>query len=861
MNVIYKATLANLHLNRVRTIVTIIGVMLSVALVTAVASSVASLQQYLIQGEIEQAGSWHLAITNVDKTYLDDLSADSQVESTVLVQSVGYAPLDMSANRMKPYLYVAGFDEAAFDNLPVRVVEGRLPINSSELIIPEPLFTNGGVKYDVGDRLTLDLGYREYDGERVGQAMEFMSGNYEPYLAESLTVTDSRTYTVVGIYRRPGFEPLNAPGYTAITIADSPATASTVFDVYITLSHPRSVYDYAQSAASPNNYMINRELLRYLGFSDSDSFNTLLYGMGGTLIALIMVGSVLLIHNAFAISLSERSRQFGLLASVGATKTQLRRSVLFEGACIGLIGIPAGIGLGLVGIGLTLRYIGGIFSYLTRSDLPLSLSIQPAALLVAAMVGMATILVSAYIPARRAIAKSVIEIIRQTEDLQIKARRVKTSRLAEQLFKLEGTLAIKNFRRNRRRYRSTVVSLATSVVLFVSASSFGLYLQKTADLVPYYQDYDIALTVLPSTYRQSDAEVYGLYGQLAGTEGVYDSVFMTSQACSAYVDSNLLNPRFVDAWSADSAADGEFPLYLTLCFVDEDTYNSYLEGLGLSPDEYSLASGRLIATAQFTWFGSDDPTGTAYDMFKGRSVELDFATGWAPESWTDEPRHAELQIVDDPPQMLSAMRYDNLVVYAPYSERDLMLGDTDTMTGISMLFLSTDAIQTGSSMTAILRESNLQTGYSLKNIAEEQARNRDLILVVNVFTYGFVIMMSLITVASVFNTISTSIILRRREIAMLKSVGMTNRGLSRMMGYECVFYGCKALLYGLPVAALVAYRLYLAVLSVEDVAFTLPWMSIAISIAGVFTVVFVTMLYSLAKLNGENTVDVLKSEI
>jgi len=133
--------------------------------------------------------------------------------------------------------------------------------------------------------------------------------------------------------------------------------------------------------------------------------------------------------------------------------------------------------------------------------------------------------------------------------------------------------------------------------------------------------------------------------------------------------------------------------------------------------------------------------------------------------------------------------------------------------------------------------------------------------VVNTFTYGFITLMALITVANVFNTISTSVQLRRRELAMLTSVGMSRRGMRQMMLYECGFYGVKALLWGLPIAAGVTYLIYRAVLSGVDVAFTLPWTSLAISVAGVFGVVLVTMVYSVNKVNKANTVDVLASEI
>ena len=135
-----------------------------------------------------------------------------------------------------------------------------------------------------------------------------------------------------------------------------------------------------------------------------------------------------------------------------------------------------------------------------------------------------------------------------------------------------------------------------------------------------------------------------------------------------------------------------------------------------------------------------------------------------------------------------------------------------------------------------------------------------MLLVVNVFSYGFIVLISLITTANVLNTISTNINLRRREFAMLKSVGITPGGFNRMMNFECVFYGLKALLYGLPLSLLATYLIYLSMSQGLGMAFTLPWTAILIASASVFLVVFVTMMYSMSKIKKENIVDALKNE-
>ncbi|NLB21936.1 MAG: ABC transporter permease, partial [Clostridium sp.] len=158
-----------------------------------------------------------------------------------------------------------------------------------------------------------------------------------------------------------------------------------------------------------------------------------------------------------------------------------------------------------------------------------------------------------------------------------------------------------------------------------------------------------------------------------------------------------------------------------------------------------------------------------------------------------------------------------------------------------------------------LTDSNLSQS-NLFNIASVVERNRALINVINIFSFGFIILISLIAAANVFNTISTNIHLRKREFAMLKTVGMTPKGFKKMMTYESVLYGLKGLLYGLPVAIGVTYLIYLAMSNGIDFEFFIPWYSLIIAIGSVFIVVFSTSAYGMNKIRQDNPIDALKSE-
>lgn len=312
------------------------------------------------------------------------------------------------------------------------------------------------MNYKLGDTVTLDVGDRTLDGRRLGQdtpvytydsetQVEIMSG-------ERLENTEPRTYTVVGIYERPTFEDYSAPGYTALTAADTKSADQSLIHCYFKLHKPAGVYDFMREMGYTQEYRYayNTKVLLYSGTAPFDSFLTAFYSLAAIIIALIVFGSVSLIYNAFSISVSERTRQFGLLSSVGATRKQLRRMVLFEALAVSIVGIPLGILVGIGGIGITLLLIGDKFFSIVRVDIPMRLCVSWQAVVIAAVIALVTVLISAWIPSKRATRVSAVEAIRQSMDIKVSGRPVRTSKLAYKLFGLPGVLAGKHYKRNRK---------------------------------------------------------------------------------------------------------------------------------------------------------------------------------------------------------------------------------------------------------------------------------------------------------------------------------------------------------------------------------------------------------------------------
>lgn len=854
MNIFNKVTLQSLKKSRTRTIVTIIGVVLSAAMITAVATFAVSLQNYLVNSSAVKYGSWHVEFLDVDSAFVQERSQDKGVKNTAAIENIGYAVLSDGENPDKPYLFVTGFNEKAFEDLPINMISGRLPQNSSEVLIPAHLSANGGINYAVGDTISLSIGDR-VDGN--GKLTQHIPYNAEA--EETLVPKAEKTYTVVGICERPSFEEATSPGYTLITAAD-PADQADSFNVFVTLDNPREVQRYAKDKAGGYSTIFNDYVLRFMGLSDDTLFNTLLYSVGSILVVLIMLGSVFLIYNAFNISLNERTRQFGILASVGATSKQLRDSVLFEGVCIGAVGIPIGLAVGIGSITLVISLIAGNFKNILSTDVPLLLTISVPALIASAVISMITILISAYIPARKAARRPVLESIRQTNEVRIESKVVKTSGFAQRAYGLEGMLALKNFKRNKKRYRSIVLSLTLSVVLFVSANAFGGTLKQAARQSVVDSDYDICFT----TQNMDESDLFRLYDKLKAVDGVYESSYQAVSTYSCAARASDFSERYREALGLTSP-DETVDLPLDIQFVEDRVYLEFIKDLGLPAEEYTGQNAKMTAVAKAKGESEQAGKSSLYNLFDHSSMNFTVMPGSGNGTAEEPGKTVSLTFVDTIPvdtlpRQSSSVKDATFMIVAPYQLKSSFEPGGDAVTGLT--FRSENSAQSVAEMKKMIQSEGITSNYNLYNANEIFEQNRNIVFVVDVFTYVFVFMISLIATANVFNTISTNIKLRRREFAMLRSVGMSDRDFNKMMNFECAFFGMKTLLFGVPIAVLFSWLIDKGMVAGgAEIGFIFPWASLIISVLGVFFLVFITMLYATRSIKKENIIDALRDDM
>ncbi len=861
MNIFTKVTWKTMKQNRVRTLVTIVGVILSAAMFTAVTTFCSSLMDFCKRSYIYHDGSGHISVESADSLLYAKLYADQDTASFASAEHLGYVAFE-SKNSEKPYLYVLGADSTFFEQMPVHLISGRLPETDTEILLPYHLFTNGGFSAKIGTELTLSLGERRMGGEKLGQDLPFY-GDKELYdELEVFTPLTEKTYTVVGVYERPSFEDYNAPGYTVLTRSAGEPEADGEYYLSVILRRPaKTLWAYIERNAleSYNGLWVNWQVLMFSGVMQYDNFIPFIGGMAFIACILILLGSVVMIYSVFSISVSERTKQFGLLASVGATKRQIRRCVLAEAGIVSAVGIPLGLISGIAGMGVTLALVGDKFRNLLSSPYAMRLWVSVPAIVAAALITLFTVFLSVWIPSRRATKITAIEAIRQSREITTGNRQVKMSKPAYRLFGLEGLLAKKYFKRSKKKYRTTVISLTLSIVLFVSSSVFGSGLSSSVSGSANVSEVDVVY------YPDSAVELPELVQRFSAVEGVQEMTYSTRRSAGIVLDGEKLTKEYQEYLE-------KFPLSLMdemeepvkqeyIHYVEDGVYDQLAGQCGIPKEvcESENPPAVVLNRRQFTVY---------YNGMDGESSRLTY------DMQMLKPEVSEIEIVDiyaeTPEKSLAQLggkteekpfgvgdfegRGDGILLL--YPERARVPEERDVT---KFYFKASDYDTMIHGIEQVIKE-NMWSEDGLADYVATQKEQKDMVTLAKVFSYGFISLLSLISVVNVFHTISTNIALRRRDFAMLRSVGMSKKGLLRMMHYECLLYGSKALLFGLPFSALMAAFIHNVTTNVYESKFTLPWVPMGIASLSVFAVVFATMICSMRKIKKENPMDSLKNE-
>jgi len=886
MELLNKLTIKNLKLNKKRTIVTIIGIILSVALLTAVTSMFFSFRASLIKFEKERNGNYHWGFRDVPAQNISEFTQNRKIETVNIVQELGYDYLNGSQNEYKPYINVKAYTKTSMQNLGISILEGRLPQNENEIIISVHTETNGGIAFNLGEKITLNIGTRVSDGHELNQY-----NPYNPEEKEEIIRTKEQTYTIVGIIERPDYkiEPHSAPGYTFITYLDEKNIKSDEsVNIYARYTK-EGIRDYLKVTANilnvneeafiklngPEGERLSeqeREKLRSeLGQTryDADSHSYLITiesGIikDGTMRALgtavlvvfiiIIFTSVFCIKNSFDISISEKTKQYGMLSSVGATRKQIKRNVYYEVLILGLIGTPIGILCGEIAAYILIIVSNTMLKEALNIELIFSFSW--IAIIFASILAFITIYLSARKSAKRASKITPIIAIRNSEEIKIKAKKIKSPKIIKKIFGIGGEIAHKNLKRSKKKYRTTVISIILCVSVFIAVSSF---INLAFDVIKKtYQNTEYNIVVGYHTNENIDSRIEQIYN--LDTVKRYSSIdgctlnFTGGKFTEEYLK---LYPEFRDGvYILDDGTEEIVKDAVYIYSVNKEEFSRYVKELGL---DYEKVKDKAILINNIFAYKTVDNRAVEVEMSKYTYKVGDKIKGTLDEIMLDSKNHRKecefeiAKITKEVPFGITEFTGNARLIIS--EELGNKIIDTDYK---NVYIDSTDGTKTQEDISEILKD---KTEYTVTNYEEETEMMNSVYTLIAIFLYGFMIVIALIGITNIFNTITTNMSLRKREFAMLQSIGMTKKEFNRMIRLESIFYCSKSLIIGIPIGIALSYLIFKVMMNGSLVMqFPMPIGAIIISIIAVLLLIWTIMRYSISKINKQNIIDTIRND-
>lgn len=882
MKLLNKLTLKNLRLNKVRTAVTIVGIMLSAALITVVSGMALSGRQTMIDAQKNWSGDYDVSLDIIDTAKIDEIRQNRNVENAYYTEIAGYAKEQLANGKDGLYSVIA-MSKNAFDGcFDFSLKEGRFPNNSDEAVVTKNFTTPDGKTVKVGDKITFDMGIlTDKDGSALNlKDLYIISSN--DFKECSVKDEKQKTYTVTGITETPNTGELYAPmpNFRIFTVSDEKAPAEAIRTKHINKLYiaytPQSEGNYLQNTADilgfnidendesqdriseehqkisgVNGYSFNTVLLSMKGYGSSDATNTVIFSLAVIIIIIVMLASVFVIRNSFAISITEKTSMYGMLASVGATKRQIRRNVLFEGFILGLIGIPLGILLGLGINAILVTILNSVLGDMLNGAK--FVFVTPIIPIISAIVLSAvTIFCSSFFIALRASRIPPLVAIRGNKDIKVKNNKpYRTSKLTKKLFGVGGEIASKSLKRSRKKYRTTVISIVVSVAMFIAVSAFMDYGMNFTEY--YYGSRDYSYTVYGIDYDQAKAiEVMPEISNYITTCSHYDILVS---------DVKVNNKGEKDVTALDTS-DGKKGFQAHCFELEHDTFVETCRELNLDYD--SVKDGVLIYNK------ATDDKDNIFNLFdKTAPNKVTVYKNEGNDDGNDIFNKAnDLKVsgvFDTVPKSIKWIMNDEgispiVLVFSEMGAIPYQLDDYQNK--VTVRANTTDSESLTNRIESTVGASGLEdSSMIIVDYGENVRQFNAIMLIVGIFIYGFIGVISLIGMTNIFNTISTNMQLRSKEFASLKSIGMTKKEFNRMIRLESLMYGIKSLIIGIPLGGLGVFAIFSAFsIGSAPMSFVFPWKAILISIAVVFVAVWLIMKYSISRVNKQNIIETIRND-
>lgn len=867
-----------------RSILTIVGIILSVTLLTAMGTIGLSFRDKVVRQTVQEYGDYHVSFNGLPGEAISKVVNNASVESAGIISREGYSVLSKTSEKEKrenpfaaPYRYLnlKNYNIDAMSKLQIQLDAGRLPKNSHEIILPTLSLDSFPTKPKLGDSIKLNLGDRIVASTGEMKKINGL-GDLGWDQDEDFRPQTEREFTVVG-FSNPGTKGSWSANFIlpAITYDDNQTIKpDKKYFIYVKMKSMDQIEPKTKAIISSINVEkvdqgsavkldraidiknvridYNNELLKLYGKSTYEGVNhSLLYAFAAIII-IIMGCTSAVIYNTFHISVLERTSQFGMLRCIGATPSQIRKLVLKEATILSLIGIPVGLFTGTVFMKLLFYNISFLaLGFLNDMQMVISLPI----LIIAGVLGLLTVYLSAIGPARLAAKVSPLEAINGSGSTKVdNVTSIRKSMLVKKLFGMEGQFASRNIRRNKKRFRITAFSMVVSMLLFIVFSGLAGFLGQTSQSGI---EYSYSVQYEGDSKRIDDS----VYSDIVKIDAVEHAYKLYSHQVMAILPKDKVNPKYYELrkgmYSVEEGEGYRTDNNFLESYGDNglDALKSKLTAGTIDKDKMNQENGvilnqkiRIITTEEGKQIIIDQTQFKVGDHIQVRTLE------------GGNQKYKTLTVTGIVEQGVLSKDYNESAMLELITTPEVI----EKVTGndaYSRIFILAKTDISNKPITDYLKSlTEKDAGYSYMDNVMAQAKAKNDATTASIFLYGFIGVIVLIAFLNILNTVSTNLILRTKEFAVLKAIGMTQRNVGKMILLEGVLYGLYAAVYGSILGTILSYGIHHLFKGALDVGWAIPWSSIVLACAGAIATTLVATAWPMYRLNQTSIVEALRKE-
>ncbi|MCS1350855.1 ABC transporter permease [Mechercharimyces sp. CAU 1602] len=814
-----------------RSILTILGIVMSVAMISSLSTMLYSLYQEEVEQTIADYGTAHFSYTNTDEKLYTTLKGHVEVGALGIV-----IPGEAKPIADKIDVQIDAYNEEALQLLPIHLGMGRMPQSEREIVLEQWVLEGMETSQQIGEEIHLP----GQEGDESFQLVGILENN------------------MLSQYERKGI---------AITrLIEDEYRAGMQLHVQLKDDVPSRERLEAFYQLQEDGYNENGNYLRVIGVDPENYFGVII--VGAILTLLVVAATIMVVYNSFAISILEKVRHFGVLRSLGASPKQTRRLVYAEAMLYSIFGIPLGI---IVGIGALYSLLFIVGTEWINADM---IHLSPLLLGISALVGLGSIFASAYLPARRAAKISPLDAILARGSLQKEKVKRKNGWLLRHSG-IEIQMAYKNMRRNRKRYWVTVSSIMISAVMFLAFSSFSNMFIGDVITNLSNEESKTAFSINKSVdHLETSADDSRILPKDTGREierlkaevlPIYEGFSLHTIIPKSSINVSKKQYESTNMFATPSGLDGEKQfVYTSINIYDERRFSlakSYIKSGEINMKQLEGEKG--------VWLVMNN---RIYDK-ESRVTFLDIADVRVGDQLTlnlDNPDEEEVQagkttkvkvlgILDRSPfgspdaygfQLITTKKVAQAILkewnLAQYQKQDTYIPQVSNPVGYDIqLHDEKDYEEIKNKLQKMVKaDSSLDL---VDQYAERKRKRADQIQIL-VFFYGFITVVALIGCVNIFNTITTNLLLRRREFAMLQTIGMSKKQVRKMVLTEGVLYGLTGAFYGLFFGLLLCYLIYWGLQQDIGVTWTIPWLDMLIVVGSSILIGILSTLPPLKRL-------------